>query len=330
MPARVFETYWTSRRGVEALDYSLRASFLAGAAQGGTALIAARAIQGFGAALTAPAALSLIAVTFPEGRERNRALGIFGAVGGVAGSVGVVAGGLLTFVYALHHAAGHGWISATTLALFAVAAVLLVAFVRIEARCAAPLLPLPTLRNRRLVGAYVTAFVVSCAFLSFIFIGSLLMQQGLGYSPVMTGLAWLATTAVLFVAAMAGGRLAARVGGRRLLIVGLSLFTAGALWMIRVPADGDYVTDLAGIGFGLVEPALQIGALTGVSESDAGLASGLVETMREIGGAAGVAAVSTVLVAGATLDVFHTAFAIIAGLAVLGVVVATVGFARRS
>ena len=58
-------------------------------------------MQGFGAALVAPAALSLLAVTFSEGRERDRALGIFGAVGGVAGSVGVVASGLLT--------AGPGW-----------------------------------------------------------------------------------------------------------------------------------------------------------------------------------------------------------------------------
>ena len=77
------------------------ASFVAGAAQGAGLLIAARAVQGFGAALVAPAALSLLAVTFAEGRERDRALGIFGAVGGVAGSVGVVASGLLT--------AGPGW-----------------------------------------------------------------------------------------------------------------------------------------------------------------------------------------------------------------------------
>ncbi|HVX44905.1 MAG TPA: MFS transporter, partial [Mycobacteriales bacterium] len=76
-------------------------SFLAGAAQQGGVLIAARALQGFGAALIAPAALSLLAVTFAEGRERSRALGIFGAAGGISGSVGVVASGLLT--------GGPGW-----------------------------------------------------------------------------------------------------------------------------------------------------------------------------------------------------------------------------
>ena len=101
-----------------------------------------------------------------------------------------------------------------------------------------------------------------------------------------------------------------------------------------MPADASYLTDLlpafllAGVGFGLCEPALQLGALSGVRRSEAGLASGLVETMREIGGAAGVAAVSTVLVAGSGLDGFHAAFAFIAVLALLGVVIAAVGFVR--
>jgi MFS family permease len=229
------------------------ASFLAGVAHHAGPLIAARAVQGFGAALIAPAALSLLAVTFDEGRERARAVGLFGAVGGAAGSVGIVAGGLLAagpgwrwsffinvpagvvfivvaavflgpdragdrttrldaagattvtaglllFVYALHHAADHGWISGSTLVLFAAAGALLAAFARIEARSAAPLVPASTLRNRTLVAANLTAFLTYCALLSFIFIGSLLMQQALGYSPTKTGLAWLATTATVFVA----------------------------------------------------------------------------------------------------------------------------------
>jgi EmrB/QacA subfamily drug resistance transporter len=72
------------------------ASLLAGLAQSSGVLIGARALQGFGAALVSPSALSILAVTFAEGRERNWALGIFGAVAGSAGSVGVIASGLLT------------------------------------------------------------------------------------------------------------------------------------------------------------------------------------------------------------------------------------------
>src|SRR4051794_33244595 len=72
------------------------ASLLAGLAGSAELLIAARAIQGFGAALVAPSALSIMAVTFAEGEERNKALGLFGAVGGSSASVGVIASGLLT------------------------------------------------------------------------------------------------------------------------------------------------------------------------------------------------------------------------------------------
>ena len=104
---------------------------------------------------------------------------------------------------------------------------------------------------------------------------------------------------------------------RKLLVTGLTLLAVGMLWLARVPADASYVTDLlpafllAGVAIGLCAPSVQIGALSGVTESTSGLASGLVETMREIGGAAGVAAVSTVLVSRAGLDGFRAAFVVI-------------------
>ena len=360
------------------------ASLVAGIAQSADVLVAARGLQGLGGALMAPAALSQLAVTFPEGRERNRALGVFGAVGGVAASLGVVAsgliaagpgwrwaflinvptgllliglaaaclgadrptvrtrrldvagastvtGGLLVSVYALHHAATHGW-AGPTVAWSVVAVVLIAAFVRIEARSPAPLVPASALRNRTLLAANLTAFFAFAAFFAFIFIGSLLMQQQLQYSAAKTGLAWLATTVTFFAAAAIAGRLAG-VGVRRLLVTGLSLLAVAALPLTRVSADAGYVEGLlpalllAGIGFGLCEPSLQIGALSGVEETESGLASGLVETMREIGGAAGVAGVSTVLVTGAGLGGFQAAFGFIGLLAIIAAVAAAVGFA---
>ena len=72
------------------------ASLLGGLATLSWQLITARVLQGAGAALAAPAALSLIAVTFPEGRQRTRALGVYAAMTGMGGGVGVIAGGLLT------------------------------------------------------------------------------------------------------------------------------------------------------------------------------------------------------------------------------------------
>jgi EmrB/QacA subfamily drug resistance transporter len=72
------------------------ASLLGGFATNSALLITARVMQGVGAALAAPAGLSLIAVTFPEGKLRTRALGMYAAMTGLGGGVGVVAGGLLT------------------------------------------------------------------------------------------------------------------------------------------------------------------------------------------------------------------------------------------
>jgi Major Facilitator Superfamily len=137
-------------------------------------------------------------------------------------------------------------------------------------------------------------------------------------------------------AAVTGARLVAIVGVRKLLVSGLSLQAIGALWLIRVPADASYLTDLlpalllAGVAVGLCAPSAQIGALSGVSESTSGLASGLVETMREIGGATGVAAVSTALVSRAGLDRFRVAFVVICVAAALGAGTAGVVLPRRT
>jgi EmrB/QacA subfamily drug resistance transporter len=365
------------------------ASLLAGVAQSSGLLIAARGLQGFGAALVAPAALSILAVTFPQGQERNRALGIFGAVAGTSASIGVIASGLLTdgpgwrwvffinipvgialiavasvvlsrerergdakafdvagagtvtgglllLVYALNRGADNGWGSASTLLLFAASAVLLAAFVRIEARSAAPLVPAAALRNRTLVAANLTAFFLFSAFFSFIFLGSLLMQQVLGYSATKTGVSWLATSATAFVAsALAGARLVARFGVRMLLVTGLILLAIAGFLLTSVSADSEYLTGLlpafllAGIAIGLCAPSVQIGGLSGVPDAESGFAGGLVETMREIGGAAGVAAVSTVLVSRVGIDGFRGGFLVIAIAAAIGSLTAGFAFARR-
>jgi hypothetical protein len=136
------------------------------------------------------------------------------------------------------------------------------------------------------------------------------------------------------------------VGVRRLLVVGQSLLAISALLLTRIPAGGDFATDLlpalilAGVAGGLSAPAAQIGALSGVTHSMTGLASGVVETMREIGGAVGVAVVSTVLVSRAddiastadpaAANAFHAAFWVIFVVAALGALTAAIAFPRRT
>jgi EmrB/QacA subfamily drug resistance transporter len=72
------------------------ASLIGGAAQSDTMLVIARGVQGLGGAIVAPATLSILTTTFTEGAERNRALGLWGAMGGVGGATGALLGGILT------------------------------------------------------------------------------------------------------------------------------------------------------------------------------------------------------------------------------------------
>ncbi|HET9661824.1 MAG TPA: MFS transporter [Thermomicrobiales bacterium] len=375
------------------------ASLLAGLAGSAQILIAARGLQGFGAALMAPSALSILAVTFTEGAERNRSLGIFGAVGGTSASIGVIASGLLTdgpgwrwiffinipigialillayrylprdaahdgarhydalgaatitgslvlFIYGLNRGVDHGWSSMSTLALFVAAAALLLAFVRVEARASSPLVPFAALRNRIMVTADLVSFLVLGGLFSFFFLGTLLMQEELGYSPTRTGLAWLATSVPAFIlAGVTGAKLVNRVGVRKLLVAGPLILAVGAAWMTRIHSGADFLTDLfpafvlAGIAIGLSAPSIQIGALSGVKGEHIGLASGLVETTREIGGAVAIAVVSTVLVSqtvgvaggrGAIeLQGFRYAFYVIVVAALAGAFISSVGFPSR-
>jgi hypothetical protein len=133
---------------------------------------------------------------------------------------------------------------------------------------------------------------------------------------------------------LTGARLVGTVGVRKLVVTGLTLLALAMLWLARVPADADYVSDLlpaflaAGVAIGLCAPSLQISALTGVAESSSGVASGLVETMREVGGAAGVAAVATALVSRAGLAGFHAGFVLIAVVSGVGALTAAIAFQR--
>jgi fucose permease len=220
-----------------------------------------------------------------------------------------------------------------------------------EARAAEPLLPAKVVRNRTVLAANSMAFFVFGSIFPFIFLGSLLMQQLLGYSPTKAGLSWLAATLTAFAAAgVTGARLAASIGVRKLLITGMALLAVSAGWLWRVPADASYPADLLpafllfGTGIGLCAVSVQIAALSGVASQASGLASGLVETMREIGGAVGVAAVSTVLIShtrqagqpatpaplhSVLLNGFHAAYLVIFALATLGGILATARYARR-
>ena len=213
-------------------------------------------------AIITPAALSILSTTFPEGRERNIALGAWGAVGGFGAVAGVLLGGVLTdalswewiffvnvpvgvaglrrwhrfllqesrdarvssfdlpgavlvtgglssLVYAITQAGQDGWLSAETLVVFAgVRSRCWSGFVVWELRHPEPLMRFGILRTRTVSGANVAGFIMGTALFSMFLMLTLYMQQVLGYSPMKTGLAYLAVagTAIVWsaVAAQAG------------------------------------------------------------------------------------------------------------------------------
>jgi EmrB/QacA subfamily drug resistance transporter len=332
------------------------ASLTAGLSQSLAQLVVSRGVQGIGAAMAAPAALSVVVNTFAEGPSRTKALGIFAAVSSSAGSIGVIASGVLTdgagwewiflinvpigvvlvaavlrtipqprpadrgatdalgaatvtaglmaIVYAINQSIEHGWTSAEVVGFLAVGVVLLAAFVVVERRAASPVLPLSMFRRRTLTTATIVAALVFAAFFATIFQATLFMQQGLGYSAIDTGLAWLASTlSSLVVAGALAPRMVDRFGASRSLVVGQIIQAAGLLSLARVPDDADYWVDLFpgflafGVGLGFSVMAIQVAAFIGVEERMAGLAGGIVETSREVGGALGTAIVATLAIA---------------------------------
>ena len=227
-------------------------------------LIAARAVQGLGAALLSPAALSLVTVMFKEGAERNKAMGVWGAVAGSGGAAGVLLGGVLTeyagwewvlfvnvpiglaaaafaprllpesrttgtrhfdfagavsvtagltlLVYTLVDANDAGWTSGQTLGLGAIALALLGAFVVIELRSKAPLVPFSIFKRRTITGTNVVALLVAMALFSMFFFVSLYMQLVLGYDALEAGLAYLPLAVGIIVSAGIASSLVTKVG----------------------------------------------------------------------------------------------------------------------
>jgi len=375
-------------------------SLLSGLAWSEGSLIVFRALQGLGGGLLAPAALSILMTTFAEGRERNMALGVWGAVSGSGGAAGVLLGGLLTsaiswswiffinipvglvvigltplfvresranlnhrhfdiagatsitgglmlLVYALTRATEDGWATASTIGLLTASAALVVAFVVIELRSKAPLLPMRIFRLRTLTAANITGFLLGSALFSQFFLLTLYMQQVLHYSAIETGVAYLTLTLAIIVFAGIAQGIVTRFGLRWPMSVGLALSAAALVLFTRLPVDGHYFWDLfpgfllSGIGLALAFVPVTIAALVGVKEADAGIASGLINTSQQIGGAVGLAVATTIattftnryvdshagVAAGSPAALnygFEITFYVLAGLAALAAVVAAV------
>jgi len=325
-------------------------SLVGGLATGQAGLIAARSVQGLGAALLAPGALALVAAIFPEGHERTRAMAVYAAMTGAGGALGLVIGGLLVevsswrwvlfvnvpigtalligtvmvlpridghhgrldvlgaltvsggmslLVFGLVRAPKAGWTDAVTLGAFAGAVALLAAFVVTERRTREPLIPLGFLVDRNRSAGYLVILLVGGAMLSLLFFLTQFLQEVLGYSPLVTGVAYLPIPAMVASTSLLLSRLRRHPPVRALLTIGPLLIALGLWWASRLTAGSSYLhvftaLVLAGLGMGLSFVPLTLNAVSGVEPHRQGLASSLLNTGQQIGGALVLAVLVTV------------------------------------
>jgi EmrB/QacA subfamily drug resistance transporter len=218
-----------------------------------------------------------------------------------AGAV-TITGALVLLVYAVVEAPDIGWGDVGTILLFAGSAVLLSAFALIESRHRAPLVPLRVLRSRTLVGANLVMLLFATAAYGVPFILTLYAQQVLGYSAVKFGLGTAVLAVMVAVGSIVGQGIVLRAGFRAVAAAGMALIGVGSLLLTQVSVGGSYVGDIlfgllvCGTGIGLAFVTATVAALAGVAEHEAGLGSGLSNTALQIGAALGVAIVTSVAV----------------------------------
>jgi len=201
---------------------------------------------------------------------------------------------LFMLVLALVRGNDEGWGSTPIVALFAAAAVLLVAFLAIESRVREPMLPLPLFRRPAFIGVQLAAFAVSSSLFALFLYLTLYLQNYLGLSPLQAGIRYLPITVVSFVAAPIAGALLGRVQARVLLTVALGSVGVGLLLMGGIDAGSDWTTLLggflvAGAGVGLINPVIADVAVSVVPKEQSGMAAGINDTFRQVGVAVGTA-----------------------------------------
>ena len=330
------------------------ASLLCGLAPTEGALIGARFLQGVGAAAQASVILAIIVTEFPGPAERARAMSAYVFVSVAGGSLGLLAGGLLTealswhwvffvnlpigaatfalgralirgdrgiglghgidwlgsllvtaslmsAIYAIIEVTTHGWLSSPVLTMAGLAALLMAAFLTVEARIENPIMPLRILRLRGLVNAsLVRGFLVTGMYSTF-FLGTLYLEQVRHFSALQTGAAFLPWT--ITVAILSQGittRLVTRFGPLPVLASGMATAVGGLLLFSTVGPDTSYFPTVffasfaIGLGLGTAFMPLLTLAMADVPAADAGLGSGITNVSQQISGALGLAVLSTI------------------------------------
>ena len=279
------------------------ATFTAGSAAAASAtdvgaLVAARAVQGAGAAIFVPLAMTLLTVATPAER-RGRALGAWGGIGGLGAALGPLLGGALTALA--------GWQS-----IFWINVPLGLALVALAGPCLAEsrgrrtgldLPPLRLFRSRAFTTANAVALLFYAALFGGLFLVTQLIQVGLGAAPLDAGLRLLPMAAMPMLLAPVGGALADRFGARPPMVLGVALVAAGAAGLAAGTAPGVTYGALVaplvlmGAGSGLFFAPVAHAVLGAVPPHEHGTASGVSTTVRELAVVLGVTVLGAVFAA---------------------------------
>ena len=211
----------------------------------------------------------------------------------------LVTGGLVGVVYGLLQGASHPWGSWHVLVPLLGGAVLLAAAVAWETRAAEPLIPLRFFTNRTRVTSNVLSLGLMAAFLGYVFLLTLFMQQVLGYSPLRTGVLYLPLGIGIGAGLGLSTALMPRMGVKTMLAIGFLGSAVGLLLASGISVSSSYATGILpglivfGVFTGICYPGLINGALHQVTGQDSGLASGVQTAMQQIGSALGLATLVT-------------------------------------
>ena len=240
--------------------------------------------------INVPIGIAVLIATPRFVAETARVPGRFDLAGAITSVAGVGA-----LVYAFIRAASNGWGDSVAIASFGAAAVLLAAFLAIETRAQEPITPLRLFANAGRSGSFVARLLLVAGMFGMFFFLTQFLQDVLGFGALTTGIAFLPMTVMLFGVSRLMPRLIPRVGGYRLMLIGMVPVVIGMAWLSRVSPSTDYWSGvfgpmvLLGGGMGTVFVPLTQASLAGVRPQESGAASSMVNVMQQLGGSVGLA-----------------------------------------
>jgi MFS family permease len=245
----------------------------------------------------------------------------------------LVSAGAFGLVWALVRGNGIGWGSLEVIGSLAAGLALIGAFVAWELHAPEPMLPMRFFRSRSFAAGNAAIFLTFASLFAAVFFYAQLLQTGLGYGPLETGLRLAPWTATFITIAPIAGALADRIGERPLMVGGLTLQAVGMAWLALTVEPGIAYSQMlvpfivAGVGVSMAIPAAQNSVVGSMAAEALGKAAGANSMMRELGGVFGIAvAVAVFAAAGsyasvrAFTDGFQPAILVAAGLSLAGAI----------